>query len=56
MELKIFKGFERCEGTYPVEAVQYAMAHKEEAIPELLEILESTPVNWESDALVHQES
>lgn len=48
MELKIFKGFERCEGTYPVEAVQYALAHKEEAIPELLEILEYTLQNAET--------
>lgn len=42
MNLKIFKGFERFEDHYPVEAVKYALANKEEAIPELLEILEYT--------------
>lgn len=42
MNLKIFKGFERFEGNYPAKAVKYAMEHKEEAFPELLEILEYT--------------
>ena len=42
MNLKIFKGYERFENGYPTEAVKYALANKEEAIPELLEILEYT--------------
>ncbi|MBA1336097.1 MAG: hypothetical protein HPY66_2056 [Firmicutes bacterium] len=42
MNLKIFKGYERFENHYPIEAVKYALANKEEAIPELLEILEYT--------------
>ncbi|OGO80289.1 MAG: hypothetical protein A2Y21_02565, partial [Clostridiales bacterium GWC2_40_7] len=42
MILKIFKGYERFEDHYPTEAVKYALANKEEAIPELLEILEHT--------------
>lgn len=42
MNLKIFKGFERFAGNYPTEAVKYAMENREEAIPELLEILEHT--------------
>lgn len=48
MNLKIFKGYERFKGPYPSEAVKYAMEHKEEAIPELLEILEHTLGNVES--------
>lgn len=51
MEFKVFKGFKGCEcckGTYPVKAVQYALAHKEEVIPELLEILEYTLQNAET--------
>lgn len=42
MNLKIFRGFERFEDRYPSEAVEYALANKEEAISELLEILEYT--------------
>ena len=42
MNLRIFKGYERFEDHYPTEAVKYALANKEEAIPELLEILEYT--------------
>ena len=42
MNLKIFKGFERFGDYYPSEAVKYAMGNREEAIPELLEILEYT--------------
>ena len=42
MNLKIFKGFERFEDHYPTDAVRYALDNKEEAIPELLEILEHT--------------
>jgi len=42
MNLKIFKGFERFEDHYPTEAVKYALANREEAVPELLEILEYT--------------
>ena len=42
MNLKIFKGFERFGDHYPSEAVKYAMTNREEAIPELLEILEYT--------------
>lgn len=42
MNLKIFKGFEKFEECYPTEAVKYALENKEEAIPELLEILEYT--------------
>jgi hypothetical protein len=42
MNLKIFEGFERFEDHYPTEAVKYALANKEKAIPELLEILEYT--------------
>ena len=42
MSLKIFKGLERFGDHYPSEAVKYAMENKEEAIPELLEILEYT--------------
>ena len=48
MNLQIFKGFERFEDHYPTEAVKYAMANKEEAIPELLEILEYTLNNVEN--------
>ena len=48
MELKIFKGFERFEECYPTEAVKYALENKEEAIPELLEILEFTLDNVEN--------
>lgn len=42
MNLKIFKGYERFEGHYPVKAVKYTVANREEAVPELLEILEYT--------------
>jgi len=42
VNLKIFKGFERFEDHYPTDAVRYALDNKEEAIPELLEILEHT--------------
>ncbi len=42
MNLKIFKGYERFDDHYPTEAVKYALENKEEAIPELLEILEYT--------------
>lgn len=42
MNLKIFKGLERFGDHYPSKAVKYAMENKEEAIPELLEILEYT--------------
>lgn len=42
MNLRIFKGYERFEDHYPTEAVKYALANKEKAIPELLEILEYT--------------
>lgn len=42
MNLKIFKGFERFEDHYPAENVKYAMENREEATPELLEILEYT--------------
>lgn len=42
MNLKIFKGSERFGDHYPAEAVAYAMENREEAIPELLEILEYT--------------
>jgi hypothetical protein len=45
MNLRIFKGFERFDGKYPSEAVKYALEHKEEAVPELLEILEYTLIN-----------
>ncbi|WP_094545727.1 DUF1186 domain-containing protein [Petroclostridium xylanilyticum] len=48
MNLKIFKGYERFEDHYPAEAVKYALANKEEAIPELLEILEYTLSNVEN--------
>ncbi len=48
MNLQIFKGFERFEDHYPTEAVKYAMENKEEAIPELLEILEYTLNNAET--------
>lgn len=48
MDLKIFKGFERFEVCYPTEAVKYALENKEEAIPELLEILEFTLDNVEN--------
>jgi len=47
MSLKIFKGFERFGDRYPTEAVNYVLANKEEAIPELLEILEHTLNNVE---------
>ena len=42
MNLKIFKGFERFGDHYPSEPVKFAMGNREEAIPELLEILEYT--------------
>lgn len=42
MNLKIFKGYERFVDGYPAEAVKYALENREEAIPELLEILECT--------------
>ncbi|HBW35067.1 DUF1186 domain-containing protein [Desulfosporosinus sp. BICA1-9] len=42
MNLKIFKGYERFEDHFPTEAVKYALSNKEEAITELLEILEYT--------------
>lgn len=42
MNMKIFKGFERFGDHYPTEAVKYAMDNREEAVPELLEILEYT--------------
>ena len=42
MNLKIFKGYERFVDGYPAEAVKYALANKEEAVPELLEIMEYT--------------
>lgn len=42
MNLQIFKGYERFGENYPSEAVQYAIAHKEEAIPELLGIMDAT--------------
>ncbi|MGE5631882.1 MAG: DUF1186 domain-containing protein [Caulobacteraceae bacterium] len=42
MNLKIFKGFERFGDHYPSGTVKYAMGNREEAIPELLEILEYT--------------
>ena len=42
MNLKIFKGLERFGNRYPSEAVKYAMENREEATPELLEILEYT--------------
>ena len=42
MNLKIFKGYERFADCYPTEAVEYVLANKEEATPELLEILEHT--------------
>ena len=48
VDLRIFKGYERFEDHYPAEAVKYALAHKEEAIPELLEILEYTISNAEN--------
>lgn len=48
MNLKIFKGYERFEDNYPSEAVKYAMENREEAIPELLEILEYTLSNAET--------
>ena len=48
MNLKIFKGYERFEDNYPSEAVRYAMENREEAIPELLEILEYTLSNAET--------
>ncbi|NLI58136.1 MAG: DUF1186 domain-containing protein [Clostridium sp.] len=47
MKLKIFKGYERFDDLYPSEQVKYALEHKEEAIPELLEILEYTINNAE---------
>ena len=40
MNLKIFKGSERFGDHYPSEAAKYTIENKEEAIPELLEILE----------------
>ena len=42
MNLKIFKGYERFEDHFPTEAVKYALTNKEEAITELLKILEYT--------------
>ncbi|MDQ2086178.1 DUF1186 domain-containing protein [Herbivorax sp. ANBcel31] len=48
MRLKIFKGYERFDDHYPSEQVKYALENKEEAIPELLEILEYTVNNAES--------
>lgn len=48
MKLKIFKGYERFDNDYPSEQVKYALEHKEEAIPELLRILEYTVKNAES--------
>lgn len=48
MNLEIFKGYERFSDHYPTKAVEYALAHKEEATPELLEILEYTINNVES--------
>ena len=42
MNLKIFKGLERFGSHYPSKAVKYAMENREEATPELLEILEYT--------------
>lgn len=58
MNLKIFSGFERFGDKYPTEEVKYALGHKEEAIPELLQILEYTVDNAESltddlDYMVH---
>lgn len=58
MNLKIFKGYERFLDHYPEKAVKYALAHKEEAIPELLEILEYTISNvdvlsQDNEYLVH---
>lgn len=47
MELKIFKGYERFDDLYPSEQVKYALEHKDEAIPELLYILEYTVNNAE---------
>jgi hypothetical protein len=48
MELKIFKGYERFMDDYPFEAVKYALENSEEAIPELLEILEYTIADAEN--------
>lgn len=48
MNLRIFKGYERFEDQYPIEAVKYALANREEAVPELLEILEYTLNNVEN--------
>lgn len=45
MELKIFKGYERFPDRYPAEAVKYALEHKEEAVPELLDIMSHTVEN-----------
>jgi hypothetical protein len=42
MNLVIFKGYDRFVDGYPAEAVKYALENREEAIPELLEILEYT--------------
>lgn len=47
MKLKIFKGYERFKDRYPSEQVKYALEHKDEAIPELLYILEYTIKNAE---------
>lgn len=48
MNLKIFKGYERFVDGYPAEAVKYALANKEETVPELLEILEYTLADVEN--------
>jgi len=42
VRLKIFRGLERFGSQYPSEAVKYAMENREEAVPELLEILKYT--------------
>lgn len=42
MKLKIFKGYERFKRRYPSKEVKYALEHREEAVPELLEIMEYT--------------
>ncbi len=47
MDLKIFKGYERFKYIYPAEPVCYALENREEAVAELLGILEYTLENAE---------
>lgn len=51
MNLSIFKGYEHFNSNYPTEAVKFALENRNEAIPELLEILDYTLNNAASLSL-----